>query len=109
MNIKHVPLANTNIECTNMISYAVFVCIHLSQSEFVHMSDTDIKRYLREAEEEGGGPDEEGGGCRHRDISAGAKWTGRSRSRDTYSSPNPPTAETRHQRQRERGGRQRER
>lgn len=60
------------------------------------------QRYLREAEEKGGGPDKEGGGCRHRDISAGSKRTGRSRSSTTYSSPNPPTTETRHQRQRER-------
>jgi len=58
------------------------------------------KRYLREAEEEGRGSDEERGGCRHRDISAGTKWTGRSRSRDTYSSPNPATTEARHQRDR---------
>lgn len=65
--------------------------------------------WTREAEEEGGGSDKESGGCRHRDISAGAKWTGRSRSRDIYSSPNSPTTEARHQRQRERGGRQRER
>ena len=57
--------------------------------------------YLREAEEEGSGSDKESGGCRDRDISAGSKWTGRSRSRATYSSPNPPTTKARHQRQRE--------
>lgn len=54
---------------------------------------------LREAEEEGSGSNKESGGCRDRDISAGSKWTGRSRSRTTYSSPNPPTTKARHQRQ----------
>lgn len=55
------------------------------------------RRHLRKAEEEGCGSNKECGGCRHRHISAGSKWAGRSR--PTYSSPHPPTTEARHQRQ----------
>lgn len=69
------------------------------------------KNNLRKAEEKGGGPNQEGGGCWHRNISAGSKWTGRSRNGATYSSPNHGTTEPRHQRdkqtERKRGGRQR--
>lgn len=69
------------------------------------------KPYLRKAEEKGGGPNQEGGGCWHRNISAGSKWTGRGRDGATYSSPNHGTTESRHQRdkhtERKGGGRQR--
>lgn len=69
------------------------------------------QKNLRKAEEKGGGPNQEGGGCRHRNISAGSKWTGRGRNGATYSSPNHGTTESRHRRdkQTEKKGRKTER
>lgn len=73
-------------------------------------SVTGKKTNLRKAEEKSGGPNQEGGGRRHRNISAGSKWTGRGRNGATYSSPNNGTTESRHQRdkQREMGKEERE-
>lgn len=68
----------------------------------VHVRET-AEGHLRETEEESSGPDEEGGGRRHRDVSAGSEGAGRSGG-GPDSSPNPPNTETWHGRRKERSG-----
>lgn len=96
--------------CTHTVQTVQKKCIWCSCTSFMQREDTvhrtahhlihtmSTARDSREAEEECGGSDEEGGSCRHRNISAGFKRTGRSRNLATHSSPNTPTAEARHQR-----------
>lgn len=67
-----------------------------------------MKEHSREAEKEGRGPNKEGCGCGHRDVPAGSKRMGRSRSRTPHSSPNHHTTESGHQILREEGKTERE-
>lgn len=83
-----VCMSITLCRCT-CVTHIVCVCVRLCVID------------SREAEEERGGADQEGGGCGDRDIATRAERAGRSGDRDPYTSPYPPTAEARHQRDRD--------
>lgn len=101
---KHFEINSVLPVCLHSCTKAFRSCLHYKQAGRLVCLCVTAEGHLRETEEERGGPDQEGGGSRHWDVSAGSEGAGRSGG-GPNTSPDSPNSETWHGRRKEKKGR----